>query len=338
MFARGSLLIFLLFSASQGMAAVQEPKSFLKEKLIQFRNWGLESKVLKSGIDIRDAWKITKGDHKIIVAVIDTGVDATHPDLKTNIWHKPGSDEYGYDFVNNKKNPVDNFGHGTHIAGIIGATAKANESVIGVAPQVSIMSLKYVNDDRGQSDTVQNTVRAIDYAIANGARIINYSNGGQGQIPAEREAIKRAEAHGILFVAAAGNDDQDTDKSGSGYYPADYGLSNIISVAATNMRNQITSFSNWGKISVHVAAPGEQIWSTKPGGKYGYLSGTSQATAFVSGLAALLLSKRPNLRPDELKKIIMESSDKIEGHDRQIASQGRINAYKALKLALAKGL
>ena len=325
------LLIALLFASDQSQCAIHHPQTAIPHKPLVLKNWGLDNTEQKSHIDIRDAWKITKGSKKIIVAVIDTGIDANHPDLKDNIWHKPGTNEYGFDFYTNQKNPIDQHGHGTHVAGIIGATGKANLGASGVAPNISIMAVRYYSENATGQENLNNTIKAINYAIDNGANIINYSGGGAEFSAAEMKAIQRAEEKGILVVAAAGNEYQNTDDAGNAYYPAAYGLSNIIAVAATNIRNQLLPSSNWGKKHVNVAAPGENIYSTLPNGRYGYLTGTSQATAFVSGLAALILSENPNLKPPEVRRIIMNSVDKFESLERKIASSGRINAYAALR-------
>lgn len=305
-------------------------------ELLVLRNWGLDNNEHPSHINIRKAWKITKGSQTIRVAVVDTGIDPNHPDLKDNICRKKGSDEYGFDFVTNKKNPDDKHGHGSHVAGIIGATAKAGAGAAGVAPNICIMAVRYYSDTASGAQNLSNTVKAINYAIDQGAHIINYSGGGAEFSAAELKAIQRAEAKGILFVAAAGNEYQNTDESGNAYYPAAYGLSNIIAVAATNIRNQLLPSSNWGKKHVHVAAPGENIFSTLPKGRYGYLTGTSQATAFVSGLAALILSENPKLKPSEVRDIIMKTADKVASLDTKVSSGGRINAYAALRMTLAR--
>lgn len=329
------------FTGTQAFGLVHNLKSTLNQEksrpadFLVLRNWGLDNDEHPSHIEARKAWKITKGSKKIVVAVIDTGIDATHPDLKDNMWKKNGSDEYGFDFVTGKKNPEDKHGHGTHVAGIIGATAKAKAGASGVAPNISIMAVRYYSDTASGAQNLSNTVKAINYAIDNGAHIINYSGGGAEFSAAELKAIQRAEAKGILFVAAAGNEYQDTDESGNSYYPAAYGLTNIVAVAATNIRNQLLPSSNWGMKHVHVAAPGENIFSTLPRGRYGYLTGTSQATAFVSGLAALMLSENPKLKPADVRQLLMSSADKIKGLENKIASAGRINAFMALKQTVA---
>lgn len=339
-----ALALGLGVTADQAYGIVHNLKSALKQsstsprELLVLRNWGLDNDEQPSHINIRKAWKITKGSQEIRVAVVDTGIDASHPDLKDNICKKKGSDEYGYDFVTNKKNPDDKHGHGTHVAGIIGATAKAGAGAAGVAPNICIMAVRYYSDTATGAQNLSNTVKAINYAVDNGANIINYSGGGAEFSAAELKAIKRAEDAGILFVAAAGNEYQNTDESGNSYYPAAYGLTNIVAVAATNIRNQLLPSSNWGKKHVHVAAPGENIFSTLPKGRYGYLTGTSQATAFVSGLAALIMSENPSLKkkPAEVREIIMKSTDKLANLETKIASGGRINAYAALRMTLAR--
>ncbi len=303
-----------------------------------YRNWGLINSQGRSHIQALDAWKIETGKPSVIVAVIDTGIDAGHPDLKTNIWKDPkakaAKDQnvniYGWNFVTNQPNPIDSHGHGTHVAGIIGAVADPKKGVSGVAQKVSIMPVKYYSDTSSGAVNLKNTISAIEYAINNGARIINYSGGGPEFSEDEYLAIRKAEAKGVLFVAAAGNEHADTDRIEHYYYPSAYRLSNIISVAATDIRNNLLPSSNWGKSKVDVTAPGENIFSTLPGGMYGTMSGTSQATAFVSGIAALLLSQDPSLKPAQLKEIIMSSVDRFPQLEGKIATGGRVNAYRAL--------
>lgn len=331
---QGLTALFLCLSLGFGQFddAYAGRKTLSKESPL--RNWGLDNKEFNSHINARKAWKITQGKKNVVVAVIDTGIDASHPALKDNLWTKAGSDEYGFDFVLNKKNPVDTNSHGSHIAGIIAGSADNGAGAAGVAPKVSIMAIRYYSDGISGSDNLANSVKAIHYAIDNGAQVINYSGGGAEFSSAEYKAIQRAEAKGILVVAAAGNDASNLDSPGMKYYPGAYGLSNIISVASTNIRNQILTSSNYGMRTVHVAAPGEQIYSTLPRGRYGYMTGTSQATAFVSGLAALILSENPKLKPSEVRDIIMRSSDKLESLASKVVAGGRINAFAALKEAL----
>lgn len=298
------------------------------------KNWGLTNDSGNhSDISAVKAWTVEQGNRDIVVAVIDTGIDSNHIDLAKNLWHDPNSPSiYGWNFVNDQSNPTDSNGHGTHVSGIIGAVLDTQTGISGVVHKISIMSLKYYLDSNSGSVNLQNTVKAINYAVEHGARIINYSGGGPEFSEDEYLAIKSAEAHNVLVVAAAGNERSNTDLTENFYYPASYHLPNVISVMAIDIRNNKLLSSNWGKNKVDVAAPGENILSTLPGGRYGYMSGTSQATAFVSGLAAMLLSKNPNLTPTQIRHIIMESVDKLPQIKEMNTSGGRINAYAALKL------
>ncbi len=308
---------------------------------IQFKNWGLGNATGNSHISVQNAWKIEEGSRDVVVAVIDTGLDATHRDLSRNVWQDPKSKEqkvYGWNYVTNKANPTDEHGHGTHVAGIIGALADPKTGVSGVAQKVSIMAIKYYSDANPGSVNLRNTIRAIEYAVDHGAKIINYSGGGPEFSEEEYLAIKKAEARGILFVAAAGNEHQNTDMPENYYYPSAYRLTNIISVAATDIHNRLLPSSNWGKTRVDVAAPGENIYSTMPGGKYGYMTGTSQATAFVTGMAALLLARDPSLKPQEIRELILQSVDKLPTLTGKLASGGRVNAYQALLTLQGRGM
>ncbi len=345
-----SPISFLFLDRAHALIGAPKTKSTLRKKSkLTLRNWGLEN-AYASHINVRKAWSINNGSREIVVAVIDTGIDPKHPDLRDNLWCKNGNHlkknislakrlkdcEYGWDFVTNKRNPHDNHGHGTHVAGIVGATAKANSGAAGVARKVSIMAIRYYSKSASGAKNLANTIKAIHYAIDNGADIINYSGGGAEFSGAELRAIEKAKRKGILFVAAAGNEHRNTDITDNKYYPGAYGLENIISVAATDIHNKLLPSSNWGKRSVHVAAPGKNIFSTLPGGKYGFLTGTSQGTAFVSGLGALILAENRDMSPKEVRKVIVETVDKIVTLKNRIRSSGRINAYAAIKRVQSK--
>ncbi|MCM0606034.1 MAG: S8 family serine peptidase [Xanthomonadaceae bacterium] len=298
---------------------------------LNFKNWGLYNSQADSHIHVRDAWKLSEGSRDVVVAVIDTGIDANHVDLSRNLWRDPKNPTtYGWDFTNNTSNPKDDHGHGTHVSGIIGAITNPETGVSGVAKKVSIMAVKYYSESAPGSVNLINTIKALNYAIDHNAQVINYSGGGPEFSEGEYLAMKRAESKGILVVCAAGNERQDTDKRENFYYPAAYGLSNIISVAATDIRNKLITSSNWGKSKVDVAAPGDSIYSTLPGGKHGMMTGTSQATAFVTGLAALMIAKNPSLTPSQIKTAIKGSVDKLPTLLGKVASGGRVNAYAAL--------
>lgn len=260
---------------------------------------------------------------EVVVAVVDTGIDYTHPDLKDNIWTNKGEtgpwkpvagvadngcrdkscngidddnngfvdDVAGWDFVNDIPLPFDTHGHGTHIAGIIAAAAANGVGISGVCPQVTIMPLKYYDASGAGFNNLSNTVKAFRYAARMGAQIINYSGGGAEPAIQERSAVEESRRKGILFIAAAGNDGHSNDASP--YYPASYPLDNIVSVASITREDKLLPSSNFGKV-VQVAAPGLSILSTMPRGGYGTMSGTSQATAFVTGAEALLASQFPD--------------------------------------------
>lgn len=312
-------------------------------------NWGI------NGTQSTAAWnQITKGSRKVIVAVIDTGIDTEHPDLKANLWTNPGEsgldkqgrkksfngidddnngyvdDVHGWDFVYNKPIKSDKHGHGTHVSGIIGAVGNNGIGISGISPQVSLMALNYYNTtSSGNHQNLENTVKAIRYAINNGAHIINYSGGGPEANLKEFAAIKQAFNKGILFVSAAGNK-KPNDKVHS-YYPADYGLSNIISVTAINQNNTVLDTSNFNESRVDIAAPGNNIYSTLPKGQYGFMTGTSQATPFVSGVAALIKAKYPDFSPQQIKKQLATTGDlKLNKLNHKTKNRTVLNTYRAL--------
>lgn len=267
---------------------------------------------------------------EIVVAVIDTGMDIHHPDLRHSLWENPGEkgldrfgkdrskngidddkngfvdDLHGWNFVDGSKHVVDQDGHGTHIAGIIAARNLSGFGIQGVAPKSKLMILKYYDAKAPPLENLRKTIQAFRYAIQSKARIINFSGGGPGFSSAEESVLKEAQKKGILVVAAAGNDGINTDSVH--YYPADYGLSHILSVTALDQKLNIPSYGNYGIQTVHLAAPGDQILSTLPGGAHGMLSGTSQATAFATGAAALLLSQNPALTPEQAIEKLTSSS------------------------------
>lgn len=325
----------LALSGTDAFALKHRPKAKAIPKVnpVLTRNWGLDNQERPSHINAKKAWKIAKANKEVIVAVIDTGIDANHPLIKDHLWREKKTGAYGFDFITNKINPQDPHGHGTHVAGIVLAAAGAESDK---KSKVRLMPIRYYAESDSRTNHLDFTVKAIEYAVDHGAKIINFSAEGVGFNRAEYRAIQRAQAKGVLFVTAAGNQSQDNDASSSPCYPASYDLPNIITVAATNIRNELVPSSNWGAKHVHVAAPGENIFSTLPNNAYGYLTGTSQATAYVSGVAAMLLSENPKLTPSDLKSIIEKSSDPIPALKSKVVAGGRINAYSALLEARAE--
>lgn len=310
-------------SLSKNIFKVSSPGS-------QFLSWGVSHVDKNSTINLLEAWKNFNKKKNIVVAVIDTGIDPSHPFLKKNIIVTKGKQSvtnYGIDFSKNRKyiyKPKDTHGHGTHVAGIIKS----------VFPSVGILTLKYYNQTASGQANLSSTIEALRYAVDNNVDIINYSGGGPEPALEELSILKKAEAKGILIVAAAGNEESNIDLKNNAYYPASYGLKNIITVASHNRFHKILSSSNYGKKSVDISAPGHRIKSSLPGSRSGFLTGTSQATAFVTGVAALIKSQFPNLKAADLKSIITRSAKKDIRFMNKIASGGELNAGRALKLAI----
>jgi len=320
--------------------------------------WGLHN-TETPGADIAapNAWGISTGSSSVVVAVIDSGVDYNHPDLAANMWTNTGEipsngidddgngyvdDVRGWNFYNGNNDPMDgmtylNTYHGTHCSGIIGAVGNNGVGVCGVNWNVKIMPLRVA--DQNGSLTVANAALAINYANANGADVISNSWGGTGPSQALSEAINNSHA---VVVCAAGNYGTYTQELNNDIipiYPASYTSDNIIAVAATNSSDTLASFSHYGQISVDLAAPGVNIYSTnKSSGSsaasYQYLSGTSMATPQVSGVAALVKSVNPRLTNLQIKDIILNNVDVIPSLSEKVNTSGRLNAYKAVLAAL----
>jgi subtilisin family serine protease len=303
-------------------------------------NWGLER------IHAPQAWKQGRGSKEVLVAIIDTGCDTLHPDLVKSVWHNPGEiglddsglpkqsngiddddngfvdDFQGWNFSEDSNDVTDDHGHGTHVAGIIGG-------IDGVAPRVSLMILKYYNPAADPLENLANTINAIKYAVNMGADIINYSAGGGVKNEKEYEVLKWAAEKGVLVVAAAGNEGLDSDYFP--FYPADYDLPNILSVTATDQYDELLRTSNFGARSVALAAPGKNIYSTLPNEQHGYLTGSSQATAFATGVAALLMAHRPQMRNP---KLLIDHLIKNSIHRQTLAYKVRSSAVLDAQMAL----
>lgn len=307
-------------------------------------------------IDAPEAWTIATGSHDIVIAVIDTGVAYNHPDLLDNIWVNPGEvagdeldndgngyidDIYGWDFFDDDNDPLDDAvdGHGTHVAGIIGAVGNNGIGVSGVNWNVSIMAIK-IGGAEGFGTTLTG-VSAINYAVENGARVINASWGGYDFDQLLYDTIQAAGNAGALFVAATGTAGSDSDAIPS--YPDGFDLQNIISVAATDQNDDLsttnvagaTFSSNYGADSVDVSAPGVNVLSATTGDNYIYMDGTSAASSFVTGLAGLLLSVNPDLTVAQLKELILDGVDPKPGLAGRLVTGGRINAFNSLNLLVS---
>ncbi len=297
-----------------------------------------------------DAWGISDGSHNVVVAVIDSGIAVSHEDLKDNLWVNSNEiadngvdddnngfidDINGWDFSGNDKDPTDevgtnNPGHGTHCAGIIGASCGNSLGVCGMSPKVSLMAVRFL-DANGSGDLFAST-KAISYAVNNGAHIISASWGAtipESQAQPIIDAIKHAEERGVIFIAAAANDGKSNDTAS--VYPANAQTPHMISVAASNRSDEKPSWSNYGR-KVDIAAPGENILSTIPSG-YRELSGTSMATPLVSGVVALMKSIDIGLTGAVARSILQSTGKEVAI---ETASGRRVDAHQALK-AVADG-
>lgn len=340
--------IFAIVTALNEVKSIDyaEPNAILKVKALPndpefpnqngLRNTGQAGGIAGADIRAEKAWDITKGSRGVRVAVTDTGVDYLHPDIATNIWKNQGElgidsqgrdkstngvdddnngyvdDFHGWDFVNNDNDPMDDYGHGTHVAGTIGAVGNNGIGVTGVNWTVGIVPLKFI-DSQGNGDEAL-AVKAIEYAAAMNIPVINASWGGWGHAQALKDAIEAAGKKGCLFVAAAGNWGYDNDTIN--FSPANFDLDNIITVAAVDGKDNKAHFSNFGSMKVHIAAPGLNILSLglSDNGKDAPLErmdGTSMAAPHVAGAAALIKAAFPQAGVTEIKNRLLYGADAL---------------------------
>jgi subtilisin family serine protease len=298
-------------------------------------------------IQTSDAWaNETPGLAAPVVAVIDTGLDLTHDvfvqsgaiwtnthEIAANGIDDDGNgyidDVHGWNFVANTNSPQDDDGHGTHVSGIIlGTTQDITASPI-TAAKIRIMPLKFL--DANGSGSTADAVKAIYYAVNNGAKVLNNSWGGGGYSSSLLDAIAYAYDKKVIFVAAAGNASGNNDSSPT--YPANYSVPSLISVAATSDLDALASFSNFGQQTVHMGSPGVSIWSTFPGNMFGRSSGTSMATPFVSGVAALIVREAPTMTGYQAKSVIFSGAQSISSLQVKTITKARLNAYNSLMSA-----
>lgn len=326
---------------------------------------GLGPGTVGADANVLEAWATTTGSRDVIVAVIDTGVDIDHPDLQANIWRNPDEvvngldsdgngfvdDLNGWDFGENNNDPRDAQGHGTQVAGVIGAAGNNAVGVTGVAWNVSILPLKIA--DRFGNLVSSAIVGAHDYATMmreRGHNIVASNNSYGGYAPeffeetpgflAEREAIERFIASGAVFIAAAGNDGIDIDTSDPGdvtAYPAAYDIPGLVAVAATDNNDALAGFSNRGVETVDLAAPGVQLLTTNTGGGYTYATGTSFAAPMVAGVVALLKTAYPDASPELIRRVLRDSADVLPTLQGQVLSGGRLNAGEAMRILALEG-
>jgi thermitase len=337
-------------------------------------------------IGVTRAWDQSRGQKNVVVAVIDTGVDYTHEDIVENLWRNAGEmgtdaqgrnkssngvdddgngyvdDIIGWDFAYNDNKPYDlavdpmqlifgggNPGHGTHCAGNVAARGANGKGVAGVAPNVSIMALRFLTE-KGEGSTA-GAVQAIAYALRNGAMVTSNSWGSEGEDPADpenkalREIIRASQDKGVLFVAAAGNGHSgvgyDNDNDAKPGYPASYSDDIIISVAALDVNGALGSFSNWGRTTVDIGAPGVKVYSTTVQSNYSDTvldmfgmkvtwDGTSMATPHVAGAAALYMSKNPSATWQQVKAAIIASATPVASMAGKSVSGGKLNVEALL--------
>jgi subtilisin family serine protease len=294
------------------------------------QQWGMPS------IGAPAAWSRSTGSPSVIVAVLDTGIVLDHPDLEANVWTNPhpgeggfAGDVHGWDFVGGDDDPSDDNGHGTHVAGILGAVGNDKLGVAGVDWSVGLMPLK-ICDSEGNC-SLGDEIAALEYAVAHGAKVVNASFAGPyGGYQPEQEAIRAAGQAGLLFVAAAGNDAANNDVIP--HYPASYPLENVISVAATSSAGALAGFSDYGLNTVGMGAPGEKILSTLPtSGKlssstgYGELSGSSMAAPQVAGAAALLWSLHPAWTMQQIRDRLLSTTRPLASLAGKVSTCGQLS-------------
>lgn len=318
--------------------------------------WGLHNTGQTGGtvdadIDAPEAWDLTTGRSSVTVGVIDTGVDYNHPDLQANMYTNSGEigfdqngldkrsnsidddnngyvdDWRGWDFANNDNDPMDDHYHGTHVAGTIGAVGNDNNGISGTAWSLQLVALKFLRANG--SGSTADAVEAVNYAANMGLDMTNNSWGGGGYSQALSNAINANLMKDALFLAAAGNRGIDNDTTP--HYPSSYDLDNVISVAASDHNDQLANFSNYGKNSVDLAAPGVSIYSTRPGTpQYTNLNGTSMATPHVSGVAALIKSEHPSMSFLQVKSRIFRGGEQKSSLVGKTTTETRLNAYQSL--------
>jgi subtilisin family serine protease len=293
-------------------------------------NTGQDGGVADADIDAPEAWDQTIRANGVIVAVLDTGVDYTHPDLAANILRDGAGRLVGYDFFNEDWDPIDDHGHGTHISGTIAAVGNNGIGVVGVCPTAKIMPVKWLNQDNAGRTSDQ--IRATDFARELGARVINISAGGYNPSQLMLESLQRARAAGILVLAAAMNEGDDNDQTP--VYPANYNSEsdNVLAVAASDRADRLAGFSNYGARTVDLAAPGAAIVSTTPNNTYQSWDGTSMAAPQVAGAAALLLSVEPTLTYAQVKARLLAAVDFPPGLAGRVRT-GRLNIGRAFEQA-----
>ena len=287
---------------------IAEP-DYLREFAVTPNDPMFKSQYALAKINASAAWDVTTGDRNVVVGVVDSGIDGTHPDLAANLWVNPNAgkngyvnDIHGYNFTGKIGGiPTDKNGHGTHVSGIIGAKGNNGAGISGVNWNVSLAWLGVDAGGNYVSDSA--VIEAINYANNHGITILNGSWGGSAYSEALKDAISN---YNGLFVAAVGNNSSNNDVNP--FYPSSFDLPNIIAVASTDSADKLASTSNYGAKSVHIAAPGDEILSTYPNGKYKNMSGTSMASPHVAGVAALIKAAYPKYSTEHVRDKLIRTA------------------------------
>jgi subtilisin family serine protease len=311
-----------------------DPK-YLDGTLWGLNNYGQNGGTAHADIDAPEAWDVLTSASNIVVAVLDSGIRATHEDLASNMWVNPYDGGHGFNAFTGTNDPSDDGGsHGTMVAGILGAVGNNGKGVTGVAWRVQMMAVKCLNNGTGSDSTV---IACIDYAITNGAKIINASFDSPAASLALSNAIVAARDAGIIWVASAGNGNPGANIDVSPTYPACYAIDNIVSVAYTTRTDALGSLSNYGATNVDLAAPGDQIYTTYDSSDSGYntftynfTAGTSYAAPYVSGALALMLAKYPAENYQQIIQRLLNVTDPLPSLAGKCVTGGRLNLKKAL--------
>ncbi len=313
-------------------ATPNEPK-FHDGTLWGLHNTGQNGGTPDADIDAPEAWDVLTSASNIVVAVVDTGVRYTHEDLKTNIWTNPSDGSHGFNALNGTMDPADDNGHGTSVAGVLGAAGNNGKGVAGVAWRVQIMGCKCF--DSLAIGSVSAVAACLDFARTNGARIINASWGFNTNSLALSNAMAAVRDAGIIVVAACGNGATNIDVAP--VYPIRYGFDNLIAVASVGRRGTLSSFSNYGASSVDLAAPGEEIYSTFGATDTFYLSrsGASFAAPYVTGAMALMLAKFPGETYQQIIARLLRAVDPLPALSGKCRTGGRLNLREALSPSIA---
>jgi subtilisin family serine protease len=297
-------------------------------------NYGQNSGTVDADIDAPEAWDVLATASNIVVAILDSGVRSTHEDLASNMWVNPLDSSHGWNAVATNNLPEDDNGHGTLMAGVLGAVGNNSKGVVGVAWQVQMMSCKFLTSSNTGSES--DLIACIDYARTNGAKIINGSFDSPTYSAGLSNAIVSLRDAGIIYVASSGNNSSDIDASPR--YPSGYQINNIVSVAYTDRNDALGFLSNFGATNVDLAAPGDKIYSTISSSDSSYyppfdfinVAGTSYAAAYVSGAFALMVAKYPSENYQQIISRVLNATDPLPSLSGKCVTGGRLNLRKAL--------